>query len=188
MGEIDRLAIHERATAYDAGDAGACAFLGCRGGDAALAKGAVEPDAADVAGGGLLHDLLGDVGVGGDDQAIEFTGNAGEVWIAGCAFDFGGVGVDGKHFVAGCAEFAEHGVRGALPPARYASDGDALSAEKIGNERGDLWHGCLLRAIQSQRRLHNSDSGHLLPIRCGEAFRHGSSRALTKDAVIHARF
>src|SRR5208283_1842951 len=50
--------------------------------------------------------------------------------------------------------------RGAQLPARNTGDGDTLSAEKIRDERGDLWHGRLLDQIQSQRRLHNSDSEH----------------------------
>lgn len=140
MGEIDGLAIHERAAADDTGDAGAGAFLGSRFGDAALAERAVEPDAANVACRGLLDDLLGHVGMGGDDQAVEFARNAGQIRIAGCAFHFGGVGVDGKDSISGLAQFAEHGVCGAQLSARYTGDGDTLSAEKIGNKRWDLGH------------------------------------------------
>jgi len=91
----------------------------------------MEPDALDVPRGGLLHDLFRDVGVRGDDEAIQIAGYARKVRIAFCALDFGSVRVDGKHFVTGLTQFAEHGVRGAISPARYASDGDALSAQKV---------------------------------------------------------
>jgi len=96
----------------------------------------VEPDAPDVSGGGLPNDLLRDVGMGGDDEAIQIAGYAGEVGIACCAFHFRGVRVNGEHFVTGVAKFAVYAVRGSISPARYASDGDTLSAEKVRNERG----------------------------------------------------
>jgi hypothetical protein len=133
MREINGLTIHQRAAAHDARYAGARALLGGRCRDTSLAKGAVEPNAPDVPGGGLPNDLLRDVGVGGDDKAIQIAGYAGEVGIAFRAFHFRGVGVDGEHFVTGIAEFAVYGVRGASPPPRYASDGDTLSAEKVRN-------------------------------------------------------
>jgi hypothetical protein len=119
----------------------------------------VEPDTPDVSGGGLPNDLLRDVGVRGDDEAIEIAGYAGKVRIALHAFDFGSVRVDGKHFITGVAQFAEHWVRGAIWPARYARDGDTLSAEKVGNERGQWPHGDLLRQIQPRRAFRNKHTG-----------------------------
>ena len=148
MREIHGLAIHQGAASHDAGYAGVRALLRCRRGHTPLAKGAVEPNAPDVSRDGLPNDLLRDVGVRGDDEAIQIAGYAGKVWIAFCAFDFGCVRVDGKHFVTGVAQFAEDWVRGAIWPARYARDGDTLSAQKVGNERGQWPHRDLLRQIQ----------------------------------------
>jgi hypothetical protein len=122
----------------------------------------VEPNAPDVPGGGLPNDLLCDIGVRGDDEAIQITGYAGKVRIAFYAFDFGGVRVDGKHFVTGIAQFVEHGVRGGISPARYARDGDTLSAEKVRNERGQWPHGDLLREIQPQRAFRSKDTGRMI--------------------------
>jgi len=136
MCEINGLTIHQRAAAHDARYANAGALLGGRCRHTSLAKGAVEPDAPDVPGSGLANDLLRDVGVGGDDKAIQIAGYAGEVGIAFPAFHFRSVRVDGEHFVTGVAEFAVHAVRGGISPARYASDGDTLSTEKVRNERG----------------------------------------------------
>lgn len=87
MREINGLAIHQRAASHDARYAGSRAFLRCRGRDTPLAEGPVEPDTPNVPAGGLPNDLFRDVGVRGDDEAIQFTGYAGEVWIALCAFD-----------------------------------------------------------------------------------------------------
>ncbi len=136
MREINGLTIHQRAAAHDAGYASARALLRCLRRDAPLAKGAVEPDALDVPGGGLPNDLLRNAGVRGDDEAIQITGYAGEVWIAFYAFHFGSVGVDGEHFVAGLAEFVEYGVRGGISPARNTRNGDTLCAQKVRDERG----------------------------------------------------
>jgi hypothetical protein len=108
----------------------------------------VEPDTPDVSGGGLPNDLLRDAGMRGDDEAIQITGYAGKVRITFYAFDFGSVRVDGKHFVAGLAQFAEHGVRGAISPARNASDGDTLSAQKVRDECGQWPHRHYLSPIQ----------------------------------------
>ena len=112
MGEINGLTIHQRASSHDAGYASARALLRrCRR-HTPLAKGAMEPDTLDIPGDGLANDLLRDARVGGDDEAIQITGYAGKVRIAFCAFDFGSVRVDGKHFVTGAAQFAEHWIRG----------------------------------------------------------------------------
>jgi len=159
MREINGLTIHQRAASHDARYASARALLRCRRRDAPLAKGAVEPDTPDVPVSGLPNDLLRDAGVRGDDEAIQITGYAGKVRIAFYACDFGGVRVNGKHFVTGVAQFAEHGVRGAIWPARYARDGDTLSAQKFRNERGQLSHRHLLRQIQPQRTLHSKHTG-----------------------------
>jgi len=155
MREIDGLAIHQRASANDAGYAGLSAGLRCGRRHAPLAKGAVEPDTLDVAGGGLAHDLLRDVGVRGDDESIQIAGNAGKVGIALYAFDFGSVWVDGKHFVTGVAEFAEHGVCCGISPARDTSDSNTFSAQKIRNERRQLTHGHHLSQIQPHATLHS---------------------------------
>ena len=113
MREINGLAIHQRAAAHDAGYASARALLRCRLRHAPLAKGAMEPDTPDVPADSLPNDLLRDVGVRGDNEAIQITGYAGKVRIAFYAFDLGSIGVDRKHFVTGVAQFAEHGVRAA---------------------------------------------------------------------------
>ena len=162
MCKINGLAIHQRAASYDAGDTSARALLRCRRRHAPLAKGAVEPNAPDVPGGGLPNDLLGDVGVRGDDQAIQIAGYAGKVRIALYAFDFGSVGVDGKHFVTGVAQFVVHAVRGGISPARYARDGDTLSAQKIRDDRGEWPHGNLLGQIQSQRTFRSKHTGRIV--------------------------
>jgi len=100
----------------------------------------MEPDSPNVPARGLPHDLFRDIGMRGDDHAIQLSGNAGQVWIALRAFNFGGIWVYGKRFVTALAKFGEHGVRGAVSPARHASDGDALSAQKVRNECRNLRH------------------------------------------------
>lgn len=162
MREINGLTIHQRASSHDAGYACARALLRCRRRHASLAKGAVEPDTPDVPGDGLPHDLLRDVGVRGDDEAIQIAGYAGKVRIAVYAFDLGSVGVDGEHFVAGIAQFAEHWVRGAIWPARYARDGDTLCAEKVRDEHGQWPHEDLLGQIQTQRTIHGKHTGRMV--------------------------
>ena len=82
MCEINGLTIHQRAASDDTGYAGARALLRGRCRHAPLAKRAVEPNAPDVPGGGLPNDLLCDIGVRGDDEAIQITGYAGKVRIA----------------------------------------------------------------------------------------------------------
>ena len=113
----------------------------------------------DVSGDGLPNDLLGNAGMRGDDQAIQITGYAGKVRITFYVFDFGSVRVDGKQFVAGLAQFAEHGVRGAISPARNASDGDSLSAQKVRNERGQWPHRNVLGQIQPHGTLRGKHTG-----------------------------
>ena len=159
MCEINGLTIHQRAAPYDAGYAGSRALLRCRRRYTPLAKRPVEPDTPNVPGRGLPNDLLRDAGVRGDDEAIQIAGYAGKVRITFYAFDFGSVGVDGKHFVTGLTQFAEHGVRGAISPARYASDGDTLSAQKVRDERGQWPHWHLLGQIQPHGTLRSKHSG-----------------------------
>ena len=162
MREIDGLTIHQRAASHDAGYASARAFLRCRRRDAPLAKGAVEPDTPDVPADGLPNDLLRDVGVRGDDQAIQIAGYAGKVRIAFYAFDFGSVWVDGKHFVAGIAEFVVHAVRSGISPTRHARNGDTLSAQKIRDDRGQWPHEDLLGQIQPQRTFRSKHTGRIV--------------------------
>ena len=88
MCEINGLTIHQRAASHDAGYAGSRALLRCRHRHTPSAKGAVEPDTPDVAGGGLPNDLFRDAGMRGDDEAIQITGYAGKVRIAFYAFNF----------------------------------------------------------------------------------------------------
>jgi hypothetical protein len=133
MREIDGLTIHQRASAYDARYAGARALLRCSLRHAPLSKRPVEPDPPNIPRCGLPDNLLRNIGMRGDDQAIQFAGYAGKIRIALCAFDFPGVRVDGKHFVTGLSQLAEYSIRCAVPSARYARDSDALSTEKIRN-------------------------------------------------------
>jgi hypothetical protein len=173
MREINGLTIHQRASSHDARYTRSRALLRCRRRHTALSKRAVEPDTPEVPGGSLPNDLLRDAGVRGDNQAIELTGYAGKIWITLRAFDFRGVGVDRKHFVTGLAQFAVHRVRRASRPARYASDGDALSTEKVRNKRRHLRHGRLLGQIQPQCTV---DSKHTGRIPGSAEFSQGSGR------------
>lgn len=159
MCEINGLTIHQRAASHDAGYASPRALLRCRRRHTPLAKRPVEPDTPDVSGRGLPNDLLRDAGMRGDDQAIQITGYAGKVRITFYAFDFGSVRVDGKHFVTRVAQFAEHGVRGAISPARDTSDGDTLSAQKVRNERGQWPHRDVLGQIQPLRTFRSKGTG-----------------------------
>lgn len=136
MSEVDRLAVHERATADDALDAASFAFSDRFFGHAALAERPMQPHSADPALATLTHELDGDGGMCGDHDAVDRPGNGAEVRITPRAFDLGGTRVDRERFVPRVPQFSIDGVRGLSRLSRHASNGDAPSTEELGDGLG----------------------------------------------------
>jgi hypothetical protein len=128
MAEVDRLAVHERATSDNASNAASLALADRPLGNTALPKGAMEPDPTDSALGALTNQIDRDVRVGGYNNAVNGFRNGSEIRIASRAFDFAGVRIEREHLVPGVAQLAVDSV-GWLPRfPGYASYSDALAA------------------------------------------------------------
>ena len=87
VSEIYRFAEHERTAANDAVDAVRGALSNGFLGHAAVSKRPMEPDLADAVVTALSHDLRRDIRRGGDDHAVQLSGNTTDFAVARGALD-----------------------------------------------------------------------------------------------------
>jgi hypothetical protein len=87
MPEVNRLAVHQRASTDNALDAMRCALSDGGVRHAPTTEGSMKPDARDLPFDGLTHHVDRHVGMRCDHDAIQFSGHALEIRKAPGAFD-----------------------------------------------------------------------------------------------------
>ncbi len=131
MAYVDRIAIHEGATADDAGDAAGVALVHGILRNASLPERAMEPDVRDVQGLAFPYDFDGYVRVGRDDNALNGFGKRAEIGVTAHALDLGGVGIDGEDLESRVAQPSVDGVGWLSWVARHSSNSESPVAEKL---------------------------------------------------------
>ncbi len=141
MSSVDGLTVHERTAPDDWLNATSPALRYGIVGDAACAKGAVEPDVLNASIKRSACGLEGRSRMGRDDNAVDGPRNTADIRVAGLPLELPRVGIDGHDFVARRYEFAEDGVGRGRTRSRNASDDDSFTLEERSNGRREIGHG-----------------------------------------------
>jgi hypothetical protein len=102
---------------------------------------AVHPDVLDAEIHALPDDLVGDLGVGEDEDGIRLLGDGFQIRVAGVAFEGVEARINGADGVAGFFELAVAQVATGLAFVRDADHGDIFLGEEIFYEGIDVSHG-----------------------------------------------
>ncbi len=141
MGTVDGLTVHERTAPDDWLNATSPTLRYSIVGDAARAKGAVEPDVPNAPIERRACGLKGRGRMSRDDNAVDGPRNTADIGVAGLPLELPHVGIDGHNLVARRDEFAEDGVGRRRSGSRHASDDDAFALEERSNGRREIGHG-----------------------------------------------